>query len=454
MKRRNSIGLSDSELESYMKVLTDSFGLKWLEAKSDHPHQIIWSRNDELSTNELISLAYSIKELLEIDSAWTKKQLQTIKGKDKNNFKGAIFEILGLNMMHNAAEHPIKPAKFNQAGYDGLITRNDNTEIRVSIKNYGVSSSQKAFEKKAKSVENKMLALLKKYKYPPVQILLDFPDKYPDERDWKMLEERLDDIFKNQRNQDEPFTALVEPKNPAFELSKENNRQIFIIIIYPFKLPSEEFHESFYSYTLMISAKYHDNEHLNLFSKMNEACSNLLKHSASENEIVTNSLLLHLPETISLDQCITWLDNYFEEFSGKEISFVFLYQTTVATDLKTNFDGINHSFKIYIKKGRQLNGNFKFEVPVGIISDKSTTPIYIAEHPNGKRETIPLEDRYIYQHGEHYLKMVPNGKGGYDGNIRKIGSGVHTNLVMQFPGQNEKTVIKGKFAPTDELLIL
>lgn len=454
MKRRNSIGFSDNELESYLKVLTDSFGLKWLEEKSNHPLQLLWNRNDELSTNELISLAYAIKELSQIDSAWTKKQLQIIKGKDKNNCKGAIFEIIGLNMMHNQTEHPIKPAKVNQAGYDGLITRSDNTETRVSIKNYGISSSQKAFEKKAKSVETKILTLLKKYKYPPVQILLDFPDKYPDERDWKMLEERLDDIFKNQRNQEEPFTALVEPRNPALELSRENNRHIFIIIIYPFKFPKEEFHENFQSYTLMISAKYHENEHLNLFSKMNDACSNLLKHSANESETVTNTLLLHLPETISLDECVTWLDDYFEEFPEKQISYVFLYQATVATDLKTNYSGINHSCRIYVKKGRQLKGNFKFEIPIGIVSNKSTTPIYIAEHPDGKKETVPLENRYIFQHGEHYMKMVPDGKGGYKGNIRRLGSGVHVNLVVQLPGQKKTAVMKGKFPPTDELLIL
>ncbi|MEM6816208.1 MAG: hypothetical protein AAF600_17765 [Bacteroidota bacterium] len=454
MKRRSSISISESELEEFMKVLTDSLGEEWLNADTNHPLQVLWKRNDELATNELYSLAYAIKVLSEIDPSWTRKQIDTVKVKDRNNSQGAIFEFLGLNMIHNPTEHPVKPTKLNQAGYDGLLTKSDSSEIRVSIKNYGISSFQRSFEKKAKSVETKMIGLLKKYKYPPVQILLDFPDSYPNDRDWKMLEDRLDGIFKSQRTADEPFTALVEPLDPKVELSRENNRKIFIITVYPFKVKEKEFHEKFHSYTLMISARYHKNEHQNLYSKMDNACSNLAKHSASEDEHVTNSLLLHLPETISLDQCTKWLDDYFEEFPNKPISIVFLYQPTVAVILETNQTAINHCFKFYLRKGKKINGNYKFCIPVGLISNESTKMLYIAEFPNGQKQTIPLEDRYIYQHGEHYMKMKPDGKGRFQGNIKKLGSGVHTSVVLEIPGQKETAIIHGRFAPSDELLIL
>lgn len=454
MKRRNSLKISDEQLDFYLKLLEESFSIKWLHENSGHPLQALWKRNDELATSELFTLAYAIHTLKKIDPLWTKKQLEMVKSNDKNNYQGAIFEFIGLNMINNPLEHPVKPAKFNQAGYDGILTRSDNTEVRVSIKNYGSSTFERSFERKAKSIEAKMLGLLKKYKYPPVQILLDFPDKYPDERDWKMLEERLDEIFKSQRTAKEPFTALVEPVDLKKELSRENTRKIFIIIISPFKFSKEQFHEKFHSYTLMILANYHHNEHQNLFSKMNGACANLLKHSATEDERTVNSLLLHLPATVSLDKCVKWLDDYFEEFPEKEISFVFLYQPAVSEILTSGQTFIQHCFKIYIKKGKKIKGSYEFCVPDGIVSDQSTSMFCIAEMPDGKKEKISLEERYIYQHGEHYMKLKPDGNGGYNGNISRLGNGVFANIVLELPGQKNTAVIHGKFAPSDDLLML
>lgn len=453
MKRLNSLEISDEELERYMKILEASFGLKWLEEKSDHPLQVLWKRNDILSTNELYTLACSIETLGKIDPVWTKKQLVFVKSKDKNNSKGAIFEFIGLNMM-NDPDHTVKPARLNQAGYDGVLTRIDGTELRVSIKNYGSSSFQKSFEKKSKTIEAKIITLLKKYKYPPVQVILDFPDKYPNERDWKMLEDRIDEIFKNKRNDKDPFSALVEPVDYKKEFSKDNSRIIFILIIAPITSQGEQLHEKFQSYTVLISAAYHENEYRNLFSKMDDACANLLKHSAVEDENTINSLLLHLPDTVSLDKCEQWLNDYFEEFPHKQITFVILYQPMVAENLDTDQTVIQHSYRLYIRKGKMVKGGYKFCIPVGTISDRSADMCYIVELPDGTKEKIVFSDKYIYQHGEHYVKLQPNGKGGFFGNIKRLGNGVYTSIVLEMPGQKNSAVIKGRFAPSDELLIL
>jgi len=453
MKRRSNLKISEKELEDYMQVIIDSFSLDFLTNDSNHPIQILWKRNDELATNELFSLAYSIKELSKIDSKWTKEQIKIAKSKERNNSRGAIFEILSLNML-NSPEHPVVPAKINQAGYDGLVTKSGNQEMRVSIKNYGISNPQQRFEKKAKEVEQIILKLLKKYNYPPSQILLDFPDKYPEEHEWKMLLDRIDNIFQNQRNAQEPFAALVEPVNPLVELSKENSKVVFTIAASPFKNKIEQFHPNLNSYTLMISGVYHQNEHLNLYSKIEEACSNLSTHSAIENDKIINSLFIHLPDTISLSKCTNWLNDYFDLFPDKPISIVFLYQPTIALDLAANNTVINNCFNVYIRANRQIKGNYNFCIPVGRVSQESSNLIFIAEYPDGHKETFPLEDRYIYQHGEHYMRMMPDGKGGFQGNIQKLGSGVFVNAVIEFPGQPGSAIISGRFAPNDELLIL
>ncbi|MCY1660111.1 hypothetical protein [Chryseobacterium sp. SL1] len=453
MKRLNSLGISNEELERYMKILEASFGLKWLEEKSDHPIQILWKRSDILSTNELYTLACSIETLDKTDPFWTKKQIILAKGKDKNNRKGAIFEFIGLNMM-NDPEHPVMPARLNQAGYDGVLARNDGTEVRVSIKNYGSSSFQQSFERKAKAIEVKIVTLLKKYKYPPVQVLLDFPSQYPTEKDWKMLEDRIDEIFKIKRNDKDPFSALVEPVEDKKESSTGNSRVVFFLIIAPIVFQKEILHEKFQSYTVLISAAFHQNEYKNLFSKIDDACANLLKHSAIEDENTINSLLLHLPNTVSLDKCEQWLNDYFEEFPHKQITFLVLYQPVVAEMINTNESVIQHSCKFYIKKEKTIKGGYKFCIPVGTVSDRSVDLYYIAELPDGTKKKIILSDKYTYQHGEHYVKLQPDGKGGFYGNIKKLGNGVYTSIVLELPGQKNSAVIKGRFAPSDELLIL
>ncbi|MPM30960.1 hypothetical protein SDC9_77513 [bioreactor metagenome] len=445
--------MPDDELESYMQILVDSFSLEWLEKKNNHPIQLLWERNDELSTNELYSLADSIKSLNKIDSDWVKAQVKLAKSRDKNNSRGAIFELLALSMM-NAIEHPVQPAKRNQAGYDGVITKPKGQHTRVSIKSYGCSNFQQQFEKKAKEIEKTIIKLLRKYNYLPSQIILDFPDIFPEKREWELLEKDIDTIFKEQRNAAKPFTALAEPIDSNMPLAPGNSRAIFVLIINPFRHNTEVFHPAFNTYTLMISAKFHKNEHLNIYSKLNDACSNLSKYAATETAEIINSLIIHIPDTISLKQCTDWLDQYFDEFPDKPISFVILYQVSVADDITAKTSSINHCANIYTREGKKIEGNYKFCIPVGSVSHISSDMLIVAEFPDGTKETIPIESKYYYQRGEHYIKMLPDGNRGYHGNIKRIGNGVHTNVVIEFPGQKQSAVIKGKFSPSDELLIL
>jgi len=95
----------------------DAFSEEWLNKKPPHPLRQLWQRSDELSTNELFTLACGLETLIPIDKIWVRDQVKHIRGTDKANRQGAIFEIVGLNMLHNP-RHPAKPAKANQAGYD------------------------------------------------------------------------------------------------------------------------------------------------------------------------------------------------------------------------------------------------------------------------------------------------------------------------------------------------
>lgn len=453
MKRQNGLTISDEELESYMTVLKVCFGLKWLEEIGDNPLQILWKRLDILATNELYTLAYSIDTLNKIDASWIKDQVKIAKGRDENNSRGAIFEIIGLSMMHNP-NHPVSPARLNQAGFDGILKGDDDTEVRVSIKNYGKSSFQRSFEKKCKIIESKIVLLLKKYKYPPTQVIVDFPSQFPTDKDWKMLEDKIDGVFKDKRKDKDPFLAVMEPLDDKKEFSPKNARVIFLLFITPILSDNHIIHEKYQTYTVLMSAAYHHNEYKNLFSKMDSACANLLKHSATETDNIINSLLLHVPDTISLKTCEQWLTDYFEGSPKKQITFVIIYQPTVAEIEETKDNVIQHSCKIYLKDNAKIKRTYTFSIPVGRISNESADLFYIAEYPDGSKEKFPLTDKYTYQHGEYFIKLQPDGKEGFYGDLKKIGNGVYTNLVIEIPGQKGSAVLSGRFPPSDELLIL
>ena len=187
-----------------------------------------------------------------------------------------------------------------------------------------------------------------------------------------MLADRINGIFKDQRNSEDPFYAVVEPIDPMLALSKENSRTIFLMFIFPFKDKIEQFHPISNSYTLVKTSAYHPNEHLNLFSKIDSACANLQRHSSLENDRITNALFLHLPATISLSKCVEWLQEYFNKLSGKAYFSLFLYQPAVTTDLAADTTSITHCFKVFIKNSEidkwNAIGGFKFSVPVGLVS--------------------------------------------------------------------------------------
>jgi hypothetical protein len=451
-KRNKGSQIDDTEFDGLLKVLEDTFSLTWLKQNKGNPLQILWQRTDNLASNELITLAMAIQNLNQIDANWVKGQVKHIKGKDTNNCRGALFELNCLNILHNKL-HPVKPAVRNQAGYDGVLY-GSHENYRVSIKNYGKSTFQKQFETQARTMESMMKILLKKYDYPPSHIILDFPEEYPEKRHWKLLEDNMDSIFKGQRTSSEPFSALVEAIDPTFPAGPGNTRTLFLIFIYPIKNPPQPFHPHYTSYTVMISGAYHANEERNLFSKLEDACANLTKHAVAEDAQSRNCLFLRLPETVSLARCTDWLNNYFTSYPAKPISMVILYQPVVATDIANNSSDITHCVNFYHRDIYQPQSQFTFQIPIGKVSDKSTDLIYVAKYPDGRSETIALINRYIYQHGEHYVQMTQRPDGSLAADINYPADGVTTNVIVQLPGQKKAAIMKGKFPPSNELLIL
>jgi len=183
------------------------------------------------------------------------------------------------------------------------------------------------------------------------------------------------------------------------------------------------------------------------------------KACANEGLGLANAILIHLPPTASVNKCCEWLQDYFKLYPNKSVSAVIFYQPSVATDMETNHSFLNHYFNIVMRNDRVAafipeGLHLSCTIPIGKLSTEPVSLQLVAEFPDGKKELRTIDDRYFYQSGNHYIKMKPDGKGGFYGNIEQLGNGIFSHVVIELPGQAEKAAIGGKFPPKDVLLIL
>lgn len=445
------------EIEGLYKLLAEHYTEEWLSRDSSHPIQQLWKREDKIANMELCALAQSIKWLTPINPQWVKNQVKTTKSNDLNNCKGAILELFCLGMM-KGQNHSVIPAKLTQAGYDGTLKLNSGTDLRVSIKNYGMSEAQRRYEDSAEEVESIVKELLKKYDYQPTLVLIDSPQKYPSEQDWINLKEGLDEIFRLKKDHNDPHCFLVSKINEEKELTLSNYIIDWHLIIAPFTEDSRKYHPAYKTYTFIISGLLHHNEYRNIYGKITEACENLEKHSASETGILLNTIFIHIPTSISIEKCYEWIKQYFIDNPDKPISIVYLCQPAVVSDTKTKNENIHYCFKILFRTERikQILPKINFTIPGGgILSDQPAKNTFVIEFPDGKTETSEgINDRYLYQRGNHYLPMVSDGKGVHTGTMQKIGTGIFTHSIIEIPDQPGSIAITPNLPPKDVLLIL
>jgi hypothetical protein len=437
--RRNPLQNTDrNELDRIFKLIVDFFHKDWLERKGTHPLQQLWARKDSLSTIELFAFGYSLDKFMKIDPQWLAHQVSQIRNGDENNRRGAFFEILGLGYF-DTEKIKIVPAKVTQAGFDGLIEFNNGSSIRLSLKNYGISTHHKMFLQEAKKIEEFLKTLLQTSKLISIHVFIDSPLKYPDHADWKLLHDNLPELIDGFQNKQQ-LLAIGDS---------------WFVLLNSLDLEGKKFHAGSRSYTLIISSPYHKNEEQNLFSKLDEACYSLSVHSAVEDTKTINFAYIHLPITASVSNCAQWVNDYLSSHSDKPISGVVMYQPSVVVDLESNTTFITHCFltRHNNRYTEWLNSNgsnsIPIKVPVGRVTQVPTEYNLVIGN-----KMISVDNRYIFQSGHHYIYGEQRKEGTIEGNISKIASGIFTHLILKpFPNKSE-IIISGNFEPEDELIIL
>lgn len=415
-KRQNPLThIPENFLDNLFDLLIQKYSENWLNKSDNHPLQILWKRKDWLSTTELFLLAASICNLERIDSKWVDEQIENSKQTNQNTHKGAFFELISLESILNS-KLSVKPAVKNQPGYDGIVKLRNGSEIILSIKNYNLSKSHKTFIERSEKFEIYFINLLKQLKICNIQATIDIATNYPNEEDWQKLEKGIE--------------TLLLKYDGSLTFSRINDS--WAIFLKEMTDDKQTFDDKYFnSYTLMIHSTYHKNEHNNIYSKLESACHNLIKANIKESDKSLNCLLIHVPISVSIDNCIKWTKDYYKDYPDDPISCVFYYQPAVVSDFEENSSRIHHCLALaprerYFDFGEK-NGVATFRFPVGTHGYEPT----VLKFTNEKGETLPITERYIFQSGSHYYKMIENKPDQFSGFMMNQGYGIYNHLIWE-----------------------
>jgi hypothetical protein len=171
---------------------------------------------DAIATNELLNFGDAVENFEKVDANWLRKHVSVIKAGDEGNRAGAIFELLGLNIFLSAGNRVI-PAGSSNPGYDGVVELPDQASLLVSIKNHGMTSYERFFQRNAEDLDEQFTDWLRMHAVSGVELRIQCSGRL-DSTEWAKLKEDVNDILKGQLD----VTAKKHRPRGAWTIILEN----------------------------------------------------------------------------------------------------------------------------------------------------------------------------------------------------------------------------------------
>lgn len=203
----------------------------------------------------------------------------------------------------------------------------------------------------------------------------------------------------------------------------------------------------------MIFGPYHHNEERNLFNKLDSAHENLIRHVLAEGN--TNIIYIHIPLTISVEQCKQWTESYFHSNPATTAHIVLFYQCSITYNPNDGSQSLIHTFLPVINPHLISfldNGfsTYSLSIPVGGVS--LVTPDIKLSVDGIINDMHKLGSCYFYQSGRFYEDAILTNTGAIEGVSRHLSPGIQE--IPVFTLQGKVFTISGNFQSSDELLIL
>lgn len=267
-----------------------------------------------------------------------------------------------------------------------------------------------------------------------MQIAIFRDDAYPSLYQWDMLKRKLPDIIKkpmNSINSIENWTIVIGPiidESIKF-LTKSDGTKLYIKDI---------------SYTLLMALPFYKNEYKNIESELLEKCSDLIKNGLNETGISINSIIIHLPEYISMDNYAVWCENFFRATPNASISYISLIQPVYFSDSDKDENYLSIQYRIIPRPNKpefahELHGEF----PVGKTNIGSVKFILNAGFEISKYFYVRQSGHVFADYGD-----ITNGGKMY----MRFKNGIITDAVGEFRG--EEILFSANFPPATKLVML
>jgi hypothetical protein len=204
------------------------------------------------------------------------------------------------------------------------------------------------------------------------------------------------------------------------------------------------------SYTYFITAPFHKNEILRLFSSLEKAFSDLILKGKPESNDSANILYVHLPAYVLADDYYNWCSKYLSDNPDAPISSIRLIQPAYARDAEKDFSDLFILYRDITKKpeadGFKLRDNRLINrFPSGATAGKPFRLLFGVE-----KASLSVE-HYWYQSGHIYQFDEIDGQCKIKHNLR-YNTGIHEHSVIRIKG--EDLVISPRSPPTYDLLLL
>ncbi|MGO9005906.1 MAG: hypothetical protein ACLQB4_09105 [Beijerinckiaceae bacterium] len=397
------------------------FGMDWLTAEGDNPLQKLWKCRDALATNELLNFGDAIENFEKVDTDWLAEQIDKVKNGDEGNRAGAIFELLGLNVFLFAGNTVI-PSKSSNPGYDGIVELPNQSSLLVSIKNHGMTSHERFFQKNATELDKQFQSWLQRHSAPGTELRVN-TDKHLDSAAWVDVKTDVKNILDGQLS------------GTARQYIPKGKAQIILKDI------SSEYHplgRRNISSITFIAAKAHKNEQDKFLEDIRKGCSNLVKHTKSKPDSACPVLFVRLCAGASVKNCKDWADDYFKEYPKERVGLIILYQAAVVNS-KESTSLTHYVLPImgpqYTKWANPPNLPARrlpnMGVLVGVIIHEASRKVILAD--GGQQ--IEMDGMYSYQRGDIYRFYRMEG-GSIQANLSNPAPGIKIHAEIEIDGQS------------------
>lgn len=423
-----SFGLARVDAHEPYAAFERVFGRAWLET-GPVTNRVVetWRRDDFLAGLEVAAVGAAVLDVERIDASWLAQIARRIRGAGGGEEHGFIFELVACGMFA-AGGMNVRPAAKAASGYDAQISFDDGYRLRLSFKNFELSSHELTFRKRCEGLRQQFRAIL-----PPGRAMrLSVQGRvHLEHQDFVALAEHLPHLMQG-------ATVEVVPGRVAAnvrELRPESGDLPFA-------------RNSVSDQCIFISPE-HSNEQLRVEGKLRNACINMAKH-CRRSPATGNLLLVRLHPGADVGRLA---DRALQLVSRDtpEVDAILLYQPSLVRT-REGKTVLVHCVRFVHSPSYDARGHGLRVVPLfGMFSDKANETRI--EGPGNRSLTLG-NHLYVYQAGDLYRTM--NGSfpmGELKGTVGSPGQGLNTHLVVEME-DGSSSEIHGLFPAHDNLRLL